>query len=389
MTQATIDAAKDYVRTSMQNKRRKWPLVTLVVLLCAGAAGFVGVRARGPRGEKIDPSLVATVTRGELEIAVTELGKIEPREKVAIKSKVAGQAQEVLVDEGQRVKKGQLLLVLDPIDFQRNVVRAEQEVQKAQAQLELAVLTLDRRKKGLAERGVAQVDVDLAENDVKQKRIALAQSREALAQAGDQLRFSRLTAPMEGTITQRTIQPGETVVPGVASTFDDRSLMIVSDLSVLIAKAELNQIDVAKVRLGQVVTLTLDALPGKSYQAKVTKIAPASTLPKGKDVDVFPIEATLAPEGTADIKPGMTADIKVHVETKRGVLKLPIEAVVKEKGQSYALRIVRDRDGKERTERVTLEVGARNDRDQELLRGLAEGDRVQIKPPSAEQNEFK
>jgi HlyD family secretion protein/macrolide-specific efflux system membrane fusion protein len=374
-------------------RRRLWRWVIALVLLGAGGAALFLSRARSSKGERVDPKLVVRVTRGDLQIDVVELGRIEPRERVAIKSRVAGQAQRVLVEEGMRVKRGQLLLVLDPVDFQRSVVRAQQEVDKCQAALELATITLARKKRGLAERGVSQADVDLAENELRTRRINLGQAREQLATARDQLRFSRITSPLDGTVTLRNIQPGETVVPGVASTFDDRSLLTVSDLSVLIARADLNQIDVARVRLGQAATLTLDALPGKSFRARVTKIAPASILPKGKEVDVFPIEATLEAGGDlALIKPGMTADVRVHIETRRGVLKLPIEAVVKEKDQHHVTRVSDDprAGGKAvRSDRVKVVVGARNDRDQEIVSGLREAERVLIKPPSADANEWK
>ena len=374
----------------MIKKKALWPVTLIVLVALVGGGVWIG-RGRAGKDANLDPSLMTQATRGDLEVSVTELGKIQPREQVAVKSKVAGQAMKVLVDEGYKVKNGDLLVVLDPIDYQRQVTRAQQDVQKADAAVELAVITLDRRRRGLADRGVAQADVEIAENDLKQKRIALQQAREQLATAADQLRFSRITSPLDGTVTQRTIQPGETVVPGIASTFDDKSLMIVADLSVLIAKAELNQIDVAKVRLGQKVTLLMDALPGKTFTATVTKIAPASVLPKGKDVEVFPVEATLDPKGTEVIKPGMTADVKIHVETRHDVLKLPIEAVVKEKGKSYAYKIGEDADhrGQQKADKVEVQVGVRNDRDVEILGGLAQGDKVQIRPASAEANEFK
>jgi HlyD family secretion protein/macrolide-specific efflux system membrane fusion protein len=361
-------------------------LTILVVLLVVFVA-----KGRGGREEKFDPSLVVKAARGDLEISVVELGRIEPREKVGVKSRVPGQVLKLFVEEGDAVKKGQLLLVLDPIDFQRDVVRAGQEVEKAQAAVEFAALTLDRRKRGLAERGVAQADVDFAENDLKTKKILLSQARESLALAEDKLRFSRISAPMDGTVTQRTIRVGETVVPGSMATLDGTALLTLSDLSVLIAKADLNQIDVAKVHLGQPVTLTLDALPGKSFTAKVTKIAPASILPKGKDVEVFPIEATLdaAGPGSSGIRPGMTADVKIHVETRRGVLKLPIEAVVKEKGKTFVHKVMDGEGRKPHTVKADVKIGGRNDREQEITGGLSEGDRVLIKPPSAEANEFK
>jgi HlyD family secretion protein/macrolide-specific efflux system membrane fusion protein len=373
------------------NKSKWWKWLLTLGLLGGLIAGGLLWRAKAGKSAAIDPTLIAKVSRGDLEIAVIELGKIEPREKVAVKSKVAGQVEKVLVDEGMPVKAGQLLLWLDPQEFQRSVVRARQDVEKAQAALELAALMLDRRKRGLADRAVSQSDVDTADNEFKTRKIGLAQAKEQLSVADDQLRYSRIVAPMDGTIIQRAIRAGETVVPGTMATMDDRSLLTVADLSVLIAKVELNQIDVAKVQLGQAVTLTLDALPGKSYTAKVTKIAPASMLPKGKDVEVFPVEATLDAGNLSDIKPGMTADIKIHVDTKKSVLKLPIEAAIKEKGQTYVNRIVpASPDGKgPPTQRVDLQVGARNDRELEIVSGLNEGDAVQIKPPSAEANEYK
>ncbi|MBL9004250.1 MAG: efflux RND transporter periplasmic adaptor subunit [Myxococcales bacterium] len=374
------------------------------------AVGLLGLslwllRARGQSGEKIDPSLVAKVSRGDLEVAVVELGKIEPREKVAVRSKVAGQVDKIFIEEGMAVKQGQLLLSLDPTEFQRSVVRARQDVDKAAAAVELAQLMLDRRKQALADRAVAQVEVETAQNDLKTRKILLDQAKESLSVAEDQLRYSRIISPLDGTVIQRNIRIGETVVPGTMATFDERSLMVVADMSTLIAKADLNQIDVAKVKLDQAVTLTLDALPGKTFKARVTKIAPASVLPKGKDVEVFPVEATLEPGALSEIRPGMTADIKIHVETKKNVLKLPIEAVIKEKGQTYVNCIAAGESnsgasvtsglgagmGKKgpNTKRVDVQVGARNDREQEILSGVKENDEVLIRPPSAEANEFK
>ena len=109
----------------------RWLVGLLVIGLLV--AGGVILRGRAAKGTPIDPTLLAKVSRGELEIAVVELGKIEPREKVAIKSKVAGQVEKMLVEEGMTVKTGQLLLILDPTEFQRSVVRAQQEIDKAQA----------------------------------------------------------------------------------------------------------------------------------------------------------------------------------------------------------------------------------------------------------------
>jgi HlyD family secretion protein/macrolide-specific efflux system membrane fusion protein len=382
-----------------RKRRRIWPWVAgaLVVIVAGGL-----VARRGSGGQKgIDSSLLVKVKRGDLEIAVIETGKVQPREKVEVKSKVAGQVEKVFVEEGQRVKAGQPLLRLDPTDFRREVARAEVDVLKAQSEiaqakngLEFAQLNLDRRKRGLEGRGVAQADVDVAQNEVRAKTVSvtaaqglLAGARVALGAAQDRLRYTHLDAPMDGTVIQRGIEPGEVVTPGVQATFEGKALLTVADLSVLIVKADLNQIDVAKVKLGQTVSLTLDALPGKKYEARVTKVAPASTTPKGKDVDVFPVEATLTKADPA-IKPGMTADVRIHIETKPKVLTLPIEAIAKEGAKSMATRLLAGGKGPPKTEKVEVQLGQRNDREVEVLSGIGEGDTILIKPGAAE-NEVK
>jgi RND family efflux transporter MFP subunit len=293
-----------------------------------------------------------------------------------------------LVDAGDHVRKGQLLLQLDPVDYERNVAKTEADVAAAQNALEFSQLQLERRQKGLEERGVAQMDVETAKSDVKAKKVALQTAQVAYSAASDQLHYTRITAPMDGTVTERGIQPGEVVTPGVQATFEGKALLTVSDLSTLLVKADLNQIDVAKVRMGQKVSVTLDALPGKSYEATITKIAPASITPKDKTVDVFPVEATLA-KADALIKPGMTADVRIHIEKREHVLALPIEAVVKDAGKQYVTKVVVGDKGKQTTVKTEVHVGARNDRELEIVDGIVEGDKVLIKPGSSAENEYK
>src|SRR5947209_4708908 len=105
-------------------KRRRWGWWIIVVVLVAGGGVYASRRGRGG-APKIDASLVTEVKRGDLAIEVIETGKVQPREKVEIKSKVSGQVAKVFVDAGDHVKKGQLLLQLDPVDYERSVARTE------------------------------------------------------------------------------------------------------------------------------------------------------------------------------------------------------------------------------------------------------------------------
>jgi macrolide-specific efflux system membrane fusion protein len=381
-------------------RRRRWPWILLALILCGAVTIKIGVGRSAPK--ELDASLIVPVKKGDLPIEVIETGKVQPREKVEVKSKVAGQVEKVFVEEGAWVKRGQPLLRLDSTDFRRDVARTEADVARAEADvaqakngLEFAKLSLDRKQKGLEGRGVAQIDVDFAANEVKAKTVALqtaqvmlSGAKVALGASQDRLRYTQIQAPMDGTVIQRGIEEGEVVTPGVQATFEGKALLTIADLSTLIVKADLNQIDVAKVKLGQKVKLTLDALPGKTYEAVITKVAPASSTPKGGTVEVFPVEATLA-KADGEIKPGMTADVRVHIETKPGVLYLPIEAVVKEAGKAHVTKISVGEKGKEKTDKVDVKTGVRNDRDVEIVDGIKEGDKVLIKPASAAENEVK
>jgi len=368
-------------------KRRTWlPISIIAVIVAAGV--LVAVKRSGAGPKEIDQALITKVKRGDLAIEVLETGKVQPREKVDVKSKVPGQVMKVFVEAGDRVKKGQLLLQLEPVDYERNVAKTEADVAAAENALEFAQLQLDRRQRGLEARGVAQSDVDFAMSDVRAKKVAVQTAKVAYNAASDQLRYTRILAPINGTVTERGIQQGEVVTPGVQATFDGKALLTVADLSTLIVKADLNQIDVAKVRMAQKVTVTLDALPGKIYEAIITKIAPASVTPKDKQVDVFPVEATLT-KADALIKPGMTADVRIHIEKKAQVLSLPIEAVVKEGGKQYVTRVTIGEKGKQKTDKVEVKVAARNDREVEITDGVKEGEQVVIKPGSSAENEYK
>jgi macrolide-specific efflux system membrane fusion protein len=368
-------------------KRRTWLPVTIGLIVVA-AVVLVAVKRSGAGPKEIDQALITKVKRGDLAIEVLETGKVQPREKVDVKSKVPGQVLKVFVEAGDHVKKGQLLLQLDPVDYERNVAKTEADVAAAENALEFAQLSLERRQRGLEARGVAQTDVDFAMSDVKAKTVAVRTAKVAYNASSDQLRYTRILAPIDGTVTERGIQQGEVVTPGVQATFDGKALLTVADLSTLIVKADLNQIDVAKVRMGQQVTVTLDALPGKTYEAKITKIAPASVTPKDKQVDVFPVEATLT-KADVLIKPGMTADVRIHIEKKEKVLSLPIEAVVKEAGKQYVTRVTTGEKGKQKTDKVEVKVAARNEREVEITDGIKEGEQVVIKPASSAENEYK
>jgi HlyD family secretion protein/macrolide-specific efflux system membrane fusion protein len=335
----------------------------------------------------IDPALLVTVTKKSLDVEIFETGRIQPREKAELKSRVAGQVQEVFVREGAIVKKGQVLLTLDPTDYQRDLSKAEADVAQTTAELDFAKLTQKRATQGFAQGIAPQFEVQQTAHDEQTRTAALHAAQVARNMAQDRLHYTKLVAPIDGTVILRGIEPGEAVIPGAQATMDGKPLLTVADLSALLVKVNLNQIDVAKVAVGREATLTLDALPGKTYRAAVTKVAPASVKLTGKDQEVFPIEAQLeAPDGL--VKPGMTADVRIHLDSKPNVLVVPLEAIIKEGGRSYVMKVVGKEPGKTHPEKTEVTAGLRNDREVEIT-GVDEGARIMLKPPSAAENETK
>ncbi len=370
--------------------RAKWVVVSL---LAVGGVVVVAMGKGGAGGDsRADQSLTATVRKGDLEVTVLETGKVEPKAQAQIKSRVGGLVTDVTVHEGQVVKKGHVLIRLEPTDYRREVARVESEIEQQRLTLEFAELSLDRSKRAREGAVGTEMELDQAKNNAALARARIASARVSLATAQDRLRYTQVEAPIEGTVTQRNIQPGEVVVPGVTATVEGRPLLVIADLRTLLVKIDLNQIDVAKVKVGQQAEVTLDALPGKKFTAAVTKVAPAAV--RNATVDVFPVEATLG--GSQDltaIKPGMTADVKIHIDTRPGVLLLPIEAVTSEKGKHFVTPL--DAGGTAgagaaagKGGRRDVQVGARNDRDVEITTGLKEGDRVAIKPPASAEVKF-
>jgi membrane fusion protein, macrolide-specific efflux system len=360
---------------SSARRRRAWPYVTVaLVLLGAGSAYAL----RAPKQEVIDQTLVVTAKRAPLAIEVVDVGRIEAFEEVEILSKVAGRVAEVLVKDGDTVKKGDPLVILDPRDFRRVVARERALLDTAQAKVAYAQRNVARKRELAKEGLLSALDLDVAERELELMELDVKTARVVLTQAEDRLRDSRIVAPASGTAIRCKIEPGEMVIPGVESTFEKRALLMIADLSRLIVKIELNQIDVAKVRLGQRVTATFDGLPGERFAAHVTEIAPAST--KAKELDVFPIKAELdQPDGR--IKPGMTADVRIHIEEKPQAIMVPIESVRREAGKAFVKRVV-EREKRKHTERVEVVLGTQNDRFAEVLSGLHEGEQVLLDPPA-------
>lgn len=388
----------------------------------------------------------AKVQRGDIKVTVSETGTIQPLVKVEIKSKVAGQVEKLFVDVGERVKKGQLLIQLDTTDMERSLAQSRadrdialaryqrlkagsrpEEIREAEAQLTERRASLERTtadflraqaalkantltpreaESAKSEHESAQAMFEEAKarlrmlrigsriEDIREAKAQLDKAEVSLRAAEDQLSYASIRSPMDGTVIKRGIEAGEMVSPGVSATAQGTSMLTVADLNQLVIQSDLNQIDTGKVEKKQLVEIRIDAAPGKVFSGHVWKVAPAAE--KSSDttsnIQVFPTKTKIDREAIKEagelLKPGMSADIDIQVQTKKHALYLPIEAVVRGKGNEGTVT-VKPLDPKKKEETRKIKLGVSNDHQLEILEGLSEGDEVLIKPTSSAENAMK
>ncbi|MFQ3610443.1 MAG: efflux RND transporter periplasmic adaptor subunit [Fimbriimonadales bacterium] len=288
---------------------------------------------------------------------------------------------------------------------QRQQQLAEQqriELETARAQLESARADLERARANAVQDELkrkayeaAQTEVENARlrlRDIEMRRLELQQAQAAERQATSQfqnlmIQFSEtdVRAPISGIVTRRYREVGELVMSGTTGFGEGTPIMQVADLSQMRVRLNLNELDVAKVKVGMPVEVKVDALPGKVFRGEVRKIAPASQSAQGASalgVVKFAVEVYLK-QTDSSLRPGMTARCRILTESRRGVPVLPLEALGTEGDKYYVLKVVpneTDAQGRPKTEKVYVQVGLRNSSQAEILSGLQKGDRVQ-KPP--------
>ncbi len=353
-----------------------WPGVGVVGLLVV--AGCFG----GNGKDGLDEALIQEVARGDLVETVIESGQIAPWYEVQIKSKVSGEVKTVEVEEGDRVSRGQLLLTLVDTDYRRNVMLAKVAYEEARLNVRNAKSELERTQAAFEARGVSRYELDRARYQLDLAKVRLKRARVQLATAEDQLGYTRIHSPIDGVVIERNIEPGEMVTAGVTATVNGEPQLTIAQLDKLLLELNLNQVDVARVKIGQKATVTLDAYRDTPIEGTVTSIAAAAHRDTSRGIDVFKVKVTVDPgKWDIEIKPGMTAEVKIHVGTYENVVKVPLETVFEEDGQYYIYLVKDDPSapGKRVKEKVAVKLGHRGLREVEIVEGIEPGQRIYAK----------
>jgi len=249
------------------------------------------------------PFKIAEVKRGDIVVKVTESGEVEPVTTVKIKSELAGEIKKLFVEEGDTVKAGDKLAMVQQESSQaRQVAEVKASLERAKLDLEDAQRNL-RRKRELYQKGfIAQKEVEDAERSYNNSKIGyeLAQKQLWLLLGGTQSIKAQSLAtkaldniivrsPISGVVINLNVEEGEMITSGTqAFGGGGTTIMSVADLNRMVVKVDINEVDVGKIRRGQPVNIGFDAIKGKVFHGRVKKIAPAGAVKQS--IVVYPVE---------------------------------------------------------------------------------------------------
>jgi RND family efflux transporter MFP subunit len=247
----------------------------LAVVAGIGLAGMTVLQARNAAVPPAPPPKSALVVRG---IAAEGRVVTYPGSEVTVAAELRGRLVAVPVDEGQAVRKGDLLAAIDADEIRASLDEARARVEEAEAEVRLAEVTLARRRDLVAQRIVAAHDLDQATRDLEIAGARRATAAAQVARLEAQLRKARILAPISGTVTARAVDPGETVDPG-------DTVVTVADLDRLRVDAEADEADAGALAVGAPVEITADGYPGRSWRGRVEEVADTMTLRKLRPQD--------------------------------------------------------------------------------------------------------
>ncbi len=366
--------------------RKRLVIVGIIIILLAVVV-IVSVSKSGARGNVVD---VHRVVRGTIAPTVTADGLVTAKNTVNISSQVIGEITRIPFKEGAHVRKGDILVQIDPDTYQRDVASARATLKAANVAVLQAKVTLAQRTKdwerakdlfskkiySTQQRDDARLAFAQAKLSADSAKAQVAQSLAYYQKAQDNLAKTTMRSPINGVITAVDAKVGETAVTGTMN-FAGTVILTVSDLSQIITELQVDEADYPRLALGQPAIVTVDALGGKEYKGKVTEIgasAQAGGVGLQSNIRQFKVKVALLHPGTR-LRPGVTARVKLIADKRKNVLFVPIGAVrTEEKNGERSYFTFVAKNGK--VVKKTITVGLSDDLNTEVTSGLSEGDEV-------------
>jgi len=293
-----------------------------VVLVVLGFILFLGSKKEPILAVQVEKVKARTLTQ-----VVTATGKIQPEVQVKISPEVSGEIVALPIKEGDRVKKGDLLMKIKPDLYIAQRDQMSAMLLQTKARLVKAELEFNRFRTLLEKKLVSQSDYDQAYAEYQTAKASYAQAEASLNQSNESLQKTTVISPMDGTVSQLNSELGERVLG--TNQFQGTDVMTIADLSRMEARVDVSETDVILVAIGDTARIAIDAFPNRKVNAVVYEIAnTARSTGAGTQEEVtnFQVKMRIVDKDLV-LRPGMSMTADVETETKQNVLSVPIQCV--------------------------------------------------------------
>ena len=357
----------------MRNTLKNHP----VLIICT-AALFAGCSGGDEGADTVKTVKVERRTITEKALAV---GTLEPTNEISVKSKVSGVVKKIFIETGDYVEAGSPLIEIKPDPTPLELAEAKRNVEMSRIAFENSQQQIKRNKELVGKKLVSQKEYEDALRDYRENELKVRMAQEKLeliekgrvSIAGAKIE-SIIKAPISGYVLDKEIDIGDPVVP-LSSYQAGTVLMTMADMSNLIFKGDVDEIDVGKLREGMEVSIDVGAIPGEEdVVGALKKISLKAN--KEDNTTVFPIEVELASKNGAVLRAGYSANANIIVQKRENVLSIP-ERVISFRNDSAFVRVHQN---EESSKEQYIQTGLSNAIHIEVIAGLDEGDTIQEKP---------
>jgi HlyD family secretion protein len=358
--------------------------LVLIVIAGVGLGGYYGwqnwQKANAASAVPERPT-TATVELRSINFSVNAAGEIAPAEQVSVRPEINGKVDRLPVDLGDRLKKGDLLFTLDDKELQQTRASNLTDIDKAKLGLEKAERDYKRAQQMLADKLISQEAYDDYKTAFDLAKNSLESAQRALAFTDEHLTKTAVRAPFDCTVLTRPVSIGQ-AVSGSDGFNGGTEVLTIADLNDMIINAQVNQADVPRLKVGETVEVTVEAVAGLRATGTVERISPQAIIKN--NIKGYPARIVLT-NVDERIRPGMTANVKIPVASAENVTAVPLAAVFTEKNPDTGQmeRFVYVQQG-ENFDKRNVKVGVSDYESAEIQEGLKAGEVVSLELPKEE-----
>ncbi len=277
----------------------------------------------------------AKVERQPIKVQVVATGQIQPVYKVEIKSKASGEVLSLKLNEGDFVKKGTVIALIEKTDALATYNQAKADLEVAKATLKQVETNTERSRKLFEQKLISQQEMDAANLELEQRRAQLIRAQAAFDQAQIRLNDCVVRSPIDGIVLDKPVDEGQVIMGGLNTVAGGTTIVTIADMSRVYVYANIDEVDVGKIKLGQQAEIVADAFPEEKFMGKVLRIDPLAKVEQ--NVTRFPVVIEV-PNPKYRLLAGMNATVTITVYENPNALVVPVEALKEMKGEMTAER---------------------------------------------------